>query len=58
MELRLQRGDSHQSNQLQITLVLRAPSVELTTDSNWHKLCTQIYCDLRAYLMAQGALAK
>ena len=58
MELRFQR-DSKTDAQLRITLVLRSPSVDISTDENWQKLCAQIYCDLRAYLMAQGgAVAK
>ncbi len=58
MELRLQR-ETLRDAQLRITVVLRAPSVEIATDAVWPKLCAQIYCDLRAYLMAQGgAVAK
>jgi eukaryotic-like serine/threonine-protein kinase len=58
MELRFQR-DSKTDAQLRITLVLRSPSVDIATDESWRNLCAQIYCDLRAYLMAQGgAVAK
>ena len=56
--LRFQR-DNKTDAQLRITLVLRSPSVDIATDESWRNLCAQIYCDLRAYLMAQGgALAK
>jgi hypothetical protein len=60
MELRFQRSDSQRENQLRIMVVLHAPTVELATEPIWQKLCAQIYCDLRAYLMAQqgGAVAK
>ena len=27
--------------------------MDLSTDLSWRKLCTQIFCDLRAYLMGQ-----
>jgi serine/threonine-protein kinase len=54
MELRLQRGDHQREGQMRITLVLRAPSVEIATEAVWQKLCAQIYCDLRAYLMAHA----
>jgi hypothetical protein len=58
MELRFQR-DNKTDAQLRITLVLRSPSVDIATDESWRNLCSQIYCDLRAYLMAQGgAVAK
>jgi eukaryotic-like serine/threonine-protein kinase len=57
MELRLQRGDNARDAQLRITLVLRSPTPEISTDPVWQKLCAQIYCDLRAYLMAQSGTA-
>jgi serine/threonine-protein kinase len=58
IELRLQR-DKDRDAQLRITLVLHSPSVEIATDPVWQKLCSQIYCDLRGYLMAQsGAVAQ
>ncbi len=58
IELRLQR-DKERDAQLRITLVLHSPSVEIATDPVWQKLCSQIYCDLRGYLMAQsGAVAQ
>jgi eukaryotic-like serine/threonine-protein kinase len=53
MELRLQRADPNKENQLRITVVFRSLTGELATDLNWRGLCTQIFCDLRAYLMGQ-----
>jgi serine/threonine-protein kinase len=59
MELRFERADSLRENQLRITVVLFSPSAELATEPIWQKLCAQIYCDLRAYLMAHtGVLAQ
>ena len=53
MELRLQRADPNKENQLHITVVFRSLNGELATDLNWRGLCTQIFCDVRAYLMGQ-----
>ena len=53
MELRLQRADPNKENQLRITVVFRSLTGELGADLNWRGLCTQIFCDLRAYLMGQ-----
>jgi len=59
MELRLQQSENPRENLMHITFVLRSPSVDINTDPDWNKLSAQIYCDLRAYLMAQGgAVAK
>jgi len=53
MELRLQRPEEGRSNQLHITVLLRPPSEGAFGDPAWRRLCTQIYCDLRAYLMGR-----
>ncbi len=53
MTLHLEHGDGGRENHLLITVVFRAPSHELGTDIGWRNLCTQIFCDLRAYLMGQ-----
>jgi serine/threonine-protein kinase len=55
VELRLQRGDAGRDNQLRITVIFRAGSADLNTDSAWRSVCSRIYCDLRAYLMGQSA---
>jgi serine/threonine-protein kinase len=52
--LHLEHGDGGRDNQLFITVVFRAPSQELATDIGWRNLCTQVFCDLRAYLMGQS----
>jgi serine/threonine-protein kinase len=53
LELRLQRAETNRDNQLRITVVLSSPGSDLSGDLGWRRLCTQIYCDLRAYLMGQ-----
>ena len=54
MELRLQRAENGRDNLLRITVVFRSTGAEVSADMAWRNLCTQIFCDLRAYLMAQG----
>jgi serine/threonine-protein kinase len=52
--LHLEHGEGGRENQLFITVVFRAASQELATDIGWRNLCSQIFCDLRAYLMGQS----
>jgi serine/threonine-protein kinase len=55
LELRLHRNDSGRGeNQLKITVIFRSSGADLNTDVAWRSLCTQIYCDLRGYLMGQN----
>jgi serine/threonine-protein kinase len=55
MELRLHRPDTDRdTNQLRITVVLRSPGSDVTGDVAWQSVFTQIFCDLRAYLMGQN----
>ncbi|MFO0878726.1 MAG: protein kinase [Gemmataceae bacterium] len=54
LELQLTRGEGGRDNQLKITVVFRSPGNDLKTDTAWRAVCTQIYCDLRAYLMGQS----
>ncbi len=53
MELRLQRADDARDGQLRITVLLKPPSASVCADPAWRQLCTQIFCDLRGYLMGQ-----
>jgi hypothetical protein len=53
MELRLQRADGSRDNQLRVTVVFRSRTGNTGTDMAWRNLCTQIFCDLRGYLMGQ-----
>jgi serine/threonine-protein kinase len=54
MELRLQRAESGRDNQLRITVIFRSPGYDISTDPAWRGVCTQIFCDLRGYLMGQS----
>jgi serine/threonine-protein kinase len=54
LELQLFRPDPARDN-LQITIYLRPTGKGTVNDENWRARCTQIFCDLRAHLMAQGA---
>jgi serine/threonine-protein kinase len=57
LELHLHRPDPHRDN-LQITVVMRPGSRNVTNDERWRGRCVQIFCDLRGYLMGQnGATA-
>jgi len=50
----LHRPDPHRDN-LQITILLRPGGKGTVNDDDWRARCGQIFCDLRAYLMGQGA---
>jgi serine/threonine-protein kinase len=56
VELRLHRAEAGRDNQLKVTVVFSSSDTDLNTDLAWRTLCTQIYCDLRAYLMEQNGL--
>ena len=58
VELRLQRGDDGRDNQLKITVVFRSHGRDLNSDAAWRAVCTQIYCDLRGYLMGARGQAQ
>ncbi|HTU88703.1 MAG TPA: serine/threonine-protein kinase [Gemmataceae bacterium] len=53
MELRMEHADSSRGNQLRITVLFRSPGTDLNANLPWRNLCTQIFCDLRGYLMGQ-----
>jgi serine/threonine-protein kinase len=54
MELRLEHGEGQRDNELRITVLFRIPGQNLNLDATWRKVCTQIFCDLRGYLMGQN----
>jgi serine/threonine-protein kinase len=54
MELRLEHVEGQRDSQLHITVTFRMPGQNLNADTNWRKLCNQIFCDLRGYLMGQS----
>ncbi len=58
VELHLEHGSDARGNQLHITVVFRPPASDLATDLAWRNLCNQIYCDLRAHLMAQNGAVR
>jgi serine/threonine-protein kinase len=52
-ELFLEHVGEGRDSELLITVVFRAATRDQATDIAWRNLCTQIFCDLRAYLMGQ-----
>jgi serine/threonine-protein kinase len=53
MELLLQRPEAKRENQLHIVVVMKAHNGDHVNDA-WRERCSQIYCDLRGYLMGQS----
>jgi serine/threonine protein kinase len=53
MELHLNHADPARQNQLRITVLFRSPGTDLNASMAWRNVCTQIFCDLRGYLMGQ-----
>jgi serine/threonine-protein kinase len=54
VELRLQRTEGKE-NQLRISVVFKASSGnDMNADSPWRAVCSQIFVDLRGYLMGQA----
>ncbi|MGH7224277.1 MAG: serine/threonine protein kinase, partial [Gemmataceae bacterium] len=53
MELRLEHTDAGRGSQLYITVVFRSSGNDLNGNMAWRNVCTQIFCDLRGYLMGQ-----
>jgi serine/threonine-protein kinase len=56
MELRLQRGEAGRDNLLRITVLLRPLAGDLSADAAWRALSSQIFCDLRSYLMGANGV--
>jgi serine/threonine-protein kinase len=55
MELHLNRAEPGRDSQLRITVFLRPGTRAAAADGDWRARCTQIYCDLRGYLMGQSS---
>jgi serine/threonine-protein kinase len=53
MELRLQQADPERASLLHITVSMRPSGTLPGAEAPWRARCTQIYCDLRGYLMGQ-----
>jgi serine/threonine-protein kinase len=54
MELRLERTTVDRDSLLNITVVLRPTVKEVANTPEWRDRCSQIYCDLRAYVMGRS----
>jgi eukaryotic-like serine/threonine-protein kinase len=54
VEMQLQRADANRESQLRITVMLR-PQNGSVLEGDWRDRCTQVFCDLRAYLMGQSS---
>jgi serine/threonine-protein kinase len=58
MELLLERNNPTQQNLLTITVLMRSPEPGAAVSTAWRERCSEIFCDLRAYLMGNGAGAQ
>jgi serine/threonine protein kinase len=54
VEMQLERADTNRESQLRITVMLR-PQNGSVLEGDWRDRCTQVFCDLRAYLMGQSS---
>jgi serine/threonine protein kinase len=54
MELNLQRADPSRESLLHITVALHSPPGNGLSNGEWRARCTQIFCDLRGYLLGQS----
>ena len=57
MELCLERNNPAQQSLLSITVIMRSPGKDISTNPAWRARCNQIFCDLRAYLMGNDLSA-
>jgi serine/threonine-protein kinase len=51
LELVMERNNLAQQNLLNITVKMRSPDERAVASTAWRSRCTQIFCDLRAYLV-------
>jgi serine/threonine-protein kinase len=54
MELNLEHADPARECLLHITVTLRSANGQAALDPAWRARCSQIFCDLRGYLMGQS----
>lgn len=54
VELHLHNLDPGKENQLTIHVLFRPSHPSLLTDRNWRQRCTQVFIELRAYLMGRS----
>jgi serine/threonine protein kinase len=55
VELQFSRRDPRKENHLTIAVLFRPPIPGLLSDKGWRDRCTQLFIDLRAYLMGNAA---
>jgi serine/threonine protein kinase len=55
MELRMIQNDPQRENRLQIVVLFTPASSAQAADPTWKARCTQIYCEVRDYLMGRSA---
>lgn len=55
VELQFTRRDPRKENHLTITVLFRPPVPGYLNDKGWRDRCTQLFIDLRAYLMGNAA---
>ena len=53
VELHLHHADPHQENRLTVHVLFRPSHASLLADRAWRQKCTQIFVELRAYLMGR-----
>jgi serine/threonine-protein kinase len=54
MELRLQRAEDHRENRLRVTVLLKPVTGDLASDIAYRQVCSQIFIDLRGYLIGHN----
>jgi serine/threonine-protein kinase len=54
IEMRLERNNPNQQNQLFITVIMRPANRRLVVSPQWRARCNEILCELRGHLMASG----
>jgi serine/threonine-protein kinase len=54
VELHLHRRDPSRDNQLTVHVLFRPSHPALLTDRNWRQRCTQVFIELRSYLMGRS----
>ena len=54
VELQMKHNDPAQPNRLSVHVLFRPPHASLLSDQDWRQKCTDIFVDLRAYLMGRN----
>jgi len=56
--MRMQQADTERQNLLKIGVALRSLDGVSRHDPVWRDYCSQVFCDLRGYLMGQTGMVK